>query len=351
MAADVTRNGAATVFFRSMDDLHRDVVAWSAELPADIDVVVGIPRSGLLAASVLALHRQVPVADLDGLVAGRHLGGGRRLGQQGEAPALASARRILVVDDSVYSGAAMRAARAAAAAAELTAPVDFAAVYATRGATHHVDHFYAVVPQPRVFAWNVLHHECLVDSCMDIDGVLCRDPSDVENDDGPRYREFLETVPVRYVPSVEVGCLVTSRLERYRPETEAWLARAGVRYRRLVMHPATSGAERRAAGDHGERKANVYLSTDAPLFVESDLAQAVTIAGISGRPVYCTDVAQMVYPGSTVEQLSTPTVGRSLAWQVRHQVRLKAKSVRRRLAPARGTSVDLRDDERAPLGR
>jgi orotate phosphoribosyltransferase len=339
------------VFFRSMDDLHRDVVAWSAELPADIDVVVGIPRSGLLAASLLALHRQVLVADLDGLLVGRHLGGGRRLGQQGEALTIASARRILVVDDSVYSGAAMRAARAAVAGSGLTPPVDFGAVYATRGATHHVDHFFAVVPQPRVFAWNVLHHECLTESCMDIDGVLCRDPSDVENDDGPRYREFLETVPVRYVPSVEVGCLVTSRLERYRPETEAWLARAGVRYRRLVMHPATSGAERRAAGDHGERKAKAYLDTAAPLFVESDLAQAVTIAGISGRPVYCTDAAQMVYPGSTVEQLAAPTVGRSLAWQARHELRLKVKAVRRRLAPADGARVDVRDDDRAALRR
>jgi len=334
-----------------MDDLHRDVVAWSAELPADIDVVVGIPRSGLLAASVLALHRQVPVLDLDGLVAGRHLGGGRRLGPRGDVPTIESARRILVVDDSVYSGAAMRAARAAVAAADLSAPVDFAAVYATRGATHHVDHFYAVVPQPRVFAWNVLHHECLVDSCMDIDGVLCRDPSDAENDDGPRYREFLETVPVRYVPSVEVGCLVTSRLERYRPETEAWLARAGVRYRRLVMHPATSGAERRSAGDHGERKAQAYLDTSAPLFVESDLSQAIIIAGISGRPVYCTDVAQMVYPGSTLEQLAVPTVGRGLAWQARHELRLKVKAVRRRLAPVQDSGVDLRADDRAPLGR
>jgi orotate phosphoribosyltransferase len=320
------------VFYRSMDDLHRDVAAWSGTLPDDIDVVVGIPRSGLLAASVLALHRQLPLADLEGFLEGRLLSGGRRLGSPDRAEAIARARRILVLDDSVYSGAAIAEARARLDGLGLAARLDYAAVYATRGSTSYVDHYYEVLPQPRVFAWNVLHHECLNDSCMDIDGVLCRDPSDEENDDGPRYREFLTTVPVRYVPSVEVGYLVTNRLERYRPETEEWLARAGVRYRTLIMHDAASGADRRAAGDHGARKARIYRETGAPLFVESSLDQSVLIANEVGKPVYCTDVARMIYPGSTADRYAAPSTRSSLVWQARHEVRLKAKAVRRRLA-------------------
>ena len=42
-----------------------------------------------------------------------------------------------------------------------------------------------------------MHHSFLNDSCLDIDGVLCRDPSPEENDDGPRYEKFLtETNPL-----------------------------------------------------------------------------------------------------------------------------------------------------------
>lgn len=72
---------------------------------------------------------------------------------------------------------------------------------------------------PRVFEWNVLHHPVLNDACVDIDGVLCRDPTPAENDDGRKYREFLSTVEPTIVPGQRIGHLVTSRLEQYRPKT------------------------------------------------------------------------------------------------------------------------------------
>ncbi len=35
-----------------------------------------------------------------------------------------------------------------------------------------------VIDRPRIFEWNVLHHPgILKDACLDIDGVLCHDPS------------------------------------------------------------------------------------------------------------------------------------------------------------------------------
>lgn len=58
---------------------------------------------------------------------------------------------------------------------------------------------------------------------MDIDGVLCADPTPEENDDGEKYRHFLLNTPPLFIPKVTIGTLVTSRLEKYRPETEAWL--------------------------------------------------------------------------------------------------------------------------------
>jgi orotate phosphoribosyltransferase len=314
-----------------MDDLHRDVARWSTQLPQDIDLVVGIPRSGLLAATVLALHRQLPLTDLDGLLAGRLLGGGRRLSETDTASSIPEARRILVVDDSVYTGSAIAKARAAIAGSPLADRVEFGVVYATSGSTSYVDHYFDITPQPRVFAWNVLNHDCLVESCVDIDGVLCRDPSPEENDDGARYEEFLTETPVIWRPRMKVGYLVTNRLERYRPQTELWLERAGIGYGELVMHPAESGAARLVAGNHGRRKGEFYRSTNAPLFIESDLHQSIEISTLAGKPVYCTDVSAMVYPGSTADRFASPTWGRGLMWRARHEARLKAKAVRRRL--------------------
>ena len=88
---------------------------------------------------------------------------------------------------------------------------------------------------PRIFEWNVMHHHLLVSSCIDIDGVLCRDPTEAENDDGAAYERFLDTVPAREVPEAPLGWLVTCRLEKYREQTEAWLNRHAIRYRELVM--------------------------------------------------------------------------------------------------------------------
>lgn len=279
--------------FRSVADLNNDIVAWSETLPRDIDVVVGIPRSGMLVATLLGLHMDRPITDLVGYTAGRtYLGGRRTRGRHS-----ATGQHALVVDDSVWSGRAMKEAKAEVEQSSVTGRTSYGGVYVhDRSSAAQVDHWHAVVPMPRVFEWNVLHHDRLPGCCMDIDGVLCRDPIKDENDDGPAYASFLQNVPLRLVPGEEIGWLVTSRLERYRPETEAWLSANAIRYRELLMHPAADGAGRRAAGDHAERKARVYVQTDAWLFIESDASQAKEIAQRSGKAVYCTDTRQMVQP-------------------------------------------------------
>lgn len=57
---------------------------------------------------------------------------------------------------------------------------------------------------------------------MDIDGVLCADPTPEENDDGEKYRHFLLNTPPLFIPKVTIGTLVTSRLEKYRPRRKPY---------------------------------------------------------------------------------------------------------------------------------
>ena len=51
------------------------------------------------------------------------------------------------------------------------------------------------------------------------------------------------------------------------------------------MQAFATAAERRAAGDYGRWKGEVYAGSDALLFVESSEAQARRIHEVSGRPV------------------------------------------------------------------
>lgn len=139
-----------------------------------------------------------------------------------------------------------------------------------------------------------------------------------------RYREFLASASPLYLPSVQVAHLVTSRLEKYRPETEAWLKRHGVSYGKLHMLGLPSAAERRRLNMHHTFKARIYKGQlQAILFIESEEHQAREIMRLSNKPVYCTATNEMYVPGFSVSALKYVTLrkGQSLKRKIREQLR------------------------------
>lgn len=282
--------------YRSVADLDDDVVEWLPRLPRDLELIVGIPRSGLLAASLLALHLNVPMTDVEGLVEGRVLQPGPRYGA-GATGLLDRPTNILVVDDSVLFGRQLQAVKARIGAAGLPHSVRYAALYPAPGSEHNVDFFFEIVETPRCFEWNLMHHPWVLSkTCMDIDGVLCRDPTPAENDDGPEYQRFIQGADRRYLPSAPVRWLVTSRLEKYRGATEDWLAANGVEYGELMMMDYPDMAARRAANAYASFKAEIYERTGAILFVESSAKLAAEIARLSGKSVFCVETRRMIDP-------------------------------------------------------
>lgn len=289
------------VEYRSIHDLNERVIDWLTTLPRDLDLIVGIPRSGLLAANLLSLHLDLPMTDLQGLIEGRVLATGVRYGGRPIESMLAGRARILVVDDSVCSGAALTKAREALAAARIPHDLRFGAVFATAEAVQegHIDSYGEIVPVPRVFEWNLMHTPMAADFCVDIDGVLCADPDPRDNDDGPRYRRFLDNARPLMLPRHEIGWLVTSRLEKYREPTVEWLARQGVKYRELVMMDYPDMRARQQAAAYTAFKADAYRHSGARLFIESAAHVARGVADATGKPVYCFDHREMLYPGTT----------------------------------------------------
>jgi uncharacterized HAD superfamily protein/adenine/guanine phosphoribosyltransferase-like PRPP-binding protein len=306
--------------YRSLADLNRDVLRLLTRLPRDIDLVVGVPRSGLLVANLFALYLNVPLADAEGFMAGRTLASGRRrapadspadspANSASDSPANSASdspdtragttprrRSVLVVDDSISSGKQLRAVRERIEAAMPTATITYLAVYATAAGASQVDVVGEIIEKPRCFEWNVLHHDQLDTFCVDIDGVLCLDPTKDENDDGERYERFLQDAIPYFLPTKKVGWLVTCRLERYRQHTEQWLQRHGVEYGELVMMQHPDGQARKLAGNHAEYKAEVYRRTGAAFFIESSARQATRIAALTGKPVLCLETGTLASP-------------------------------------------------------
>lgn len=252
------------------------------------DCVVGIPRSGMIPASIIATHLQMPLASPEGYAAGIIHG-------RSGAPAQAG-RRVLLVDDSCNKGRAMtravkllpRGTQAIRLAVFGPYQVDPASV---------CDIWFETVRGPRVFAWNMLKHIRLPRWGFDFDGVLCRDNTKAENDDGPRYADFLMSAEPLFLPQRPIGHIITGRAEKYRGETEAWLRRHGVQFESLTMTPWHTKAERMSAmkftGGRGAWKAEQARRLGVEMFIESCPKQAGIIAREAQIPVFCTATQEL----------------------------------------------------------
>jgi uncharacterized HAD superfamily protein/adenine/guanine phosphoribosyltransferase-like PRPP-binding protein len=320
--------------YRTVADLSGAIGRNLHRLPRDIDLVVGIPRSGLMAANVLALSLNVPLADVDGYLEGRILASGRTRRPLGVDPEKKDIRHVLLMDDSISSGRAMREALRKLREVYPEQKITCCAVYGLGGGSYHDEIVFEEVPNPRMFQWNLMHHPLLDLCCVDIDGVLCIDPTEQENDDGPRYLRFLEDAIGLHTPTLQVGYLVTSRLEKYRPQTEAWLARQGIVYRELFMLDLPSKEERQRLNAHASFKADVYARlADALLFIESDRDQAIEIARLSGKPALSLGTQEVMTPG-TISAVTLTAHARSLRTRMRYVRRnavVPAKKLARRL--------------------
>lgn len=265
---------------RSVCDLNRAIMENIHRLDRrQFDVVVGIPRSGMLPATILATQLQLPLADVESFARGI-------VYERSGRPVMAKTR-VLLVDDTVNHGTAM--ARAVATIQGRASAITRFCVFGPyRGIEGLVDIFCETVQGPRAFEWNIAKHRRLARWGFDMDGVLCRDPEKSENDDGPRYLKFMRKAEPLFLPKRPIGHIVTCRLERYRNETEDWLRRHYVSFERLHMMPYNSKAERMAAGNRGGWKAGIVKQLGVEMFVESCPKQAGIIARETGVPVWCT---------------------------------------------------------------
>ena len=285
--------------YRSIADLSHAIRENLHKLPRDIDLVVGVPRSGMLAANMIALSRNLKLTDLASYLLDMPLKQGRtRKSLFTGVTKPSDASHVLVVDDSIDSGDSLESTKALITEIGRRHKITYCNVYSTKESKHKPDVFLEVVPLPRSFEWNVMHRPFLAQCCLDIDGVLCLDPTDAENDDGVAYINFLRNVTPLVVPSYRIGHLVTSRLEKYRNETEKWLENNAFIYGQLHMLDLPDAQTRRRLGCHASFKTEIFRSLEnTQLFIESDNNQAIEIANASGKPVLCYTTQKMYYPG------------------------------------------------------
>lgn len=277
------------MIFKTVTDLNRLIANKLYLIPKNVDLVVGVPRSGMLPATIISLYLNLPLADIDSLVENKIYKSGITKVRNDWVKSVDECESILIVEDSSSTGSSIKKIKQTLNETGLLSKVIFLTIYVTDETKHLTDIYFEICELPRMFEWNYMHHQAFLrNMCFDIDGVLCVDPKEDDNDDGERYINFIKNAEHLLRPSFTIGHIITSRLEKYRDLTKEWLDQNDIHFDQLIMMDYSSKEERIKYGNHAEFKAKHYKALkNAEVFVESDPSQAKEIARLSGKLVYC----------------------------------------------------------------
>ena len=279
-----------SLFYRSYADMSA-LISKKIDVMTihEFDLIVGIPRSGMIPAYMIALYLNINCCSFPDLRENQMIEkcGSRTIIDVVKYPQ--NARKILIIDDSYGSGQKLKEMVESLPSTVRSKSI-VGAIYSAQETIpmDSVLSFYLeYIPKPRLFEWNIYHHDLVRKSAFDIDGVLCFDPEEIENDDGEAYVHFLRNARAKFIPTLLIHTLVTSRLEKYRAETELWLKAHRVIYSNLIMLDLPSQTERRKQNIYASHKADAYKNDELILFFESSSKFAEEIFNLSGKPVFC----------------------------------------------------------------
>ena len=145
------------------------------KVPHDIDFIIGIERSGMIVASIISEYINVPLIGLNAFINGCKPTGGDRLGLTNKP----KTNKVLVIDDTCYSGKSMRNAK------DLLKDYQYDFIYlAAYLEGKGIDELDIYLDDVReytkdtinivLYEWNIFHHYPFISQrCIyDIDGVF-----------------------------------------------------------------------------------------------------------------------------------------------------------------------------------
>lgn len=281
----------------TLNDLSKTIRDNIWKIPRDIDFVIGIPRSGMIVASIISTYLNIPLIDINSYCAGIQPYGGLRLSRLPKK----KYNKVLVIDDTVANGRAMNIAKNKLSkitnidfiylCAYLEGRAETAVDIYLEDVRLYTNNFTSMV----LYEWNIFqHNDNFMKKCLyDIDGVFCVEPPDERNEN--EYISYIKNAKPLFIPRTKIGGIITYRLIKNKEITEKWLHNNGINYDELIMFPASTWDKRNNNGISSEKyKAEFYKSHDNyELFVESNDYQARKIAELTKKPVYCVDTNKM----------------------------------------------------------
>lgn len=253
-------------------------------MPKIIDpkFIVGIPRSGMIPASIISTNLHSPLISLD-----QHnynlynIGNGGRFMESSPK----AGNVIYLVDDSANTGNTLQITKKILSDKFPNNVIKTVAIFVTPHAQTIID-IYSVCMEWHFFEWNI--HNTFVKTAYDFDGVLCRDFTEEEDDDGELYLGTMRNMELTKIqPRRNPLTIITGRLEKYREETEKWLKNHKYTINKLYMMNIPK--EERTLEKVIKHKSDTYLNlSEIPIFFESCPIQSAEIFNLTKKTVICT---------------------------------------------------------------
>lgn len=270
--------------FITLEELVMWTNDWIKRFPESYDVIVGVPRGGLLIAGIIALKLGKPLSTPELFKDGKYW----MSVHADKTDVMKEPYNVLLVDDNINHEETIEEPARLIRSSNTNMKLTRASLMVSEDAVKYVDMYYKVLrAYPPVGEWKLLHNKRGT-LAVDMDGVICEDcPSDDVDMDEVLYNEWLRNARPYLIPAFGIDYIVSNRLEKYRAVTEEWLNRYGVRYNQLILWDITSKENRK--GKFIKHKVDVLLKTKPTEYWESSYDQAVKIWEATKIPTICID--------------------------------------------------------------
>lgn len=229
--------------FISNNKLNSDTLKLIEKLPP-LQGVIGIPRSGMIPASIISVNLSLPLYSLSDnklvLLNSMSPNGGSRMSVYEQN----KSNNLLLIDDTAYSGAAMKKNKLLVESILPSSNIITSVLYSTPEAIKKnlVEISMFTVEFPHILEWNLFNAHPTLSGMFDLDGVFCEDcPYEIAENE-KRYEDWINNVnPIKTrIPKLfPASAICTGRLEKYRQQTEKWLKKHEIKYSNLIMFQGT----------------------------------------------------------------------------------------------------------------
>jgi hypoxanthine phosphoribosyltransferase len=241
--------------------ISSDIFEWCKKISSDFDIVVAIPRSGMIIGSVIASYFGKPLSTPDMIIEGKQWMSS--ISTTKHNINLNFYNTILVVDDSICSGQQMEHNVNLIQSYLPNKKIIKAVLYKSKESSYPIDFFYKEVSSQNLnqYDFSLMHQKLAANIACDLDGILCKDYA------GQNYDDFLRNAIPHRIPTFEIDSIVTARPEEYREITEEWLKKHNVRYKKLYMLPEHNNTDIQKVLKF---KTNILLKEKPDLYWESN---------------------------------------------------------------------------------